>query len=490
MRFQYILVLFLVLVSTMSHLLYAQNNGDFNDFVNHASELRQLVVKLRSFHPLSGRLLSPEEWEENKKLSQVIQEDINNLSDQKNDLFSDGIPKYMVARSFLCGHDKLMENVEVLECINQYLKSCEFPMELECLLDIDFLLRIKRIQQGGYLRSQLLPLFSVNQGSPIEFDKLGADIQWARLMWFPNPPDNNCLVKIANLLKTLGYHNETCYAFMEATCIDPQARVFAMDSKQVLTPLSAVYWYEAADSAYRADEKRLGWNLLMKSAVFSDEETFEKVKKTAALWLYCEENNKPLPPPELFAIPGYHSSNQLTQYGMEEFEKEFGPDFNTRNRNYHELIQNLTWHNPRLRDAMLRRIGEPGLTEKEIRREAWDFIIDAYMKMNAHPRAWALVDEYPDEFEKPQELKKKIQDDWLDLVTPLIQTGKQMKAKSVQVYGQVLLRKESEDESGNTTFSYPVKPLDVTIPWAFPEGSVERAKQELQKALDEFKVKE
>jgi len=297
----------------------------------------------------------------------------------------------------------------------------------------------------------------------------------AHYPFFPDRGYNNQFAHLPYQFKTLGLYDKAWRSFYEH--IDPQKLTSTHHSDK---GEMAAHWYEAADCAYRAGEKRLGWNLLMKAAVFGNEETFEKVKTTAALWLYCEEYDRKLPPPELYAIP-QTNAGKTTYYSMDDYEKHLNSPYDRPNERKTRIldIEDRSWHNPRLRDAMLRRIGEPGLTEKEIRRECWDTIISGYKAMNAHPRAWALVDEYPREFVNPKKLKKELQDDWLDLVMPLIPFHEPeiLSVKSITVYGHQL---------------YPdgIDPLDVTIPWAFPEGSVERAKQELQKVLDELKAQE
>ena len=366
----------------------------------------------------------------------------------------------------------------MLELLLNNLKS---PMEEKTLgIAAGWTIRVVNPERGSRFFHPRMIIPIRGNGSPIEFDfkpgEIEETIHWRRIHYYPITLNYNHPLALPYQLKALGLYDKAWRSFFEH--ID-HGRFTESEN-------NAIYWYQAADCAYRAGEKRLGWNLLMKAAVFGDENTLERVKETATLWLDCEENNKELSPPELFAIPWYHSRGVKEEYGMKEFESYLGSIYDRpESRIIH--VKSSTWCNPRLRDAMLRRIGEPGLTEKEIRRECWDDIIGSYMRVNAHPRAWALIDEYPEEFENPDELKKKIQDDWLDLVGGLIKTGEQKQAKKVEVYGHVLLLKEGEDETGKAIYSYPVAPLDVTIPWAFPEGSVEKARQELRTILNEFR---
>lgn len=172
-----------------------------------------------------------------------------------------------------------------------------------------------------------------------------------------------------------------------------------------LSRYAAINWKHAADCAYLAGEKKLAWQLLMKAAVFGDESLFAEVKATAELWQSHEQSGKEIPRPEIL--------------------------------------------------------------QGDQRREAWVLLVNAYQSMNAHPRVWALIDEYPDEFDNPEKLKKAIQEDWLELTQKLIPTQKNSSIKSVTVYGYCL---------------YPdgVDPLTVEIPWAFSEGSIEKAKEEFR----------
>ena len=172
---------------------------------------------------------------------------------------------------------------------------------------------------------------------------------------------------------------------------------------------------EVAKYAYLDGEKKLGWQLLMNAAVFGNERLFTEVKKTAELWQLHEQAGEDLPRPEIL--------------------------------------------------------------QGNKRREAWGSIINAYQDMNAHPRAWMLVDEYPDEFENPQELKKNIQENWVRFTNMLLPDPEYIfedsLLESVTVYGYRL---------------YPdgVDPLTVEIPWAFSEGSIERAKEDFRQGAKEI----
>jgi hypothetical protein len=92
-------------------------------------------------------------------------------------------------------------------------------------------------------------------------------------------------------------------------------------------------------------------------------------------------------------------------------------------------------------------------------------------------------------FADVRDFKKQIQDDWeskIDRFATGIGGGS---IHLVEVYGNVLQQKTGEDNNGNAVFAYPVKPLDVKISWAFPEGSVERAKEERLNKLDNYEKK-
>ena len=106
-------------------------------------------------------------------------------------------------------------------------------------------------------------------------------------------------------------------------------------------------------------------------------------------------------------------------------------------------------------------------------------IVRSYMGVNAHPRAWALIDEYWADFDEPERLKKEVQDDWLNLIQRLSSRATSPGARII-VYGYEVLRVERA-EDGTVIEIRPHDPLDVKIPWIYPEGWHEAA----QKMLDE-----
>ncbi|MGD9128494.1 MAG: hypothetical protein PVH19_14045, partial [Planctomycetia bacterium] len=78
-----------------------------------------------------------------------------------------------------------------------------------------------------------------------------------------------------------------------------------------------------------------------------------------------------------------------------------------------------------------------------------------YMGLNAHPRAWMIIDQYPDQFEDPAKLRKEVQKDWLDL----LQVYQYPDFAYAKVYGYQI---------------YPLgDPLAVSIPWPFSKNTRE-----------------
>jgi hypothetical protein len=102
-------------------------------------------------------------------------------------------------------------------------------------------------------------------------------------------------------------------------------------------------------------------------------------------------------------------------------------------------------------------------------------IVERYQKMRAHPRAWLFIQEHKSEFDDPDGLIKKVQDDWLELIKRI---SNPRVSRKIVMYG-VQLYPDGAD------------PLSVEIPWAFPEGSLEKLKERLgelaKKAAEEEK---
>ena len=334
--------------------------------------------------------------------------------------------------------------------IRDYLTKITSPMELESLdlvkrqIPGEAFSQTERLS-AKYPKDIVVPF--CGRGSCFYRTELNARVSWSRPEFFPSSPyPDGESTDVPSALMSLGRYDKAWRSFCESLY------GLSRDVRGgVLGERAADYWFLASECAYRAGEERLGWNLLMKAGVFGDDALLERVKETAARRANGEASDV-------------------------------------------VLVQDVA--------------------DRETRHEHWNTVINGYVKMNAHPRAWELIDEYRDEFESPSKpwvlrkmhqktgpkkdeeftdadaLKMRIQDDWNDLLTGFIEGGKSLGGKWIEVYGQVLLQKTGEDENGDPVFAYPVKPLDATIPWAFPEGGVERAKAELLNKLDNYESSE
>ncbi|MDR0327462.1 MAG: hypothetical protein LBI05_04105, partial [Planctomycetaceae bacterium] len=161
-----------------------------------------------------------------------------------------------------------------------------------------------------------------------------------------------------------------------------------------------------AEDAYRAGKKDLAWSFLMLASVFDEEQFFEPAMEMAQLWIDIEAGNAQLPEAEIAT----------------------------------------------------------GAERKQLFLE----IVERYQKINAHPRAWLFIQENKDEFDDADALIKKVQDDWLELVTMITQPRI---AVRIVMYG-VQLYPDGAD------------PLSVSIPWPFPEGGLEKVKEQLGKLAE------
>lgn len=54
--------------------------------------------------------------------------------------------------------------------------------------------------------------------------------------------------------------------------------------------------------------------------------------------------------------------------------------------------------------------------QRNTRKNKFLEIINAYQELNIHPRAWALIDEFPEEFDTPDVLKSELQSDWVRIL--------------------------------------------------------------------------
>jgi len=243
----------------------------------------------------------------------------------------------------------------------------------------------------------------------------GAKIQWEQSYWCP---DLYALTNVvSDTFHDLGYYDKAWRSYLELAYFNKNPHL--LNSKKYDdTPLSsknAHNWYSAAENAYRAGEHNLAWGLLLKAAVFGDEKLHEQALNTAKQWVDVETGNAELPKQKLLAS-----------------------------------------------DERKKKLKE---------------IVMVYKEMNAHPRAWAIIDEYKDEFDDPEGLKKEIQDDWIDLVDMLCGS-----AIRVVLYGYELLRTDVA-EDGTTIKVRPYAPLDVTIPWIYPDGWREDAQKMLNEEM-------
>ena len=226
---------------------------------------------------------------------------------------------------------------------------------------------------------------------------------------------------LGNTFQELGCYDKAWKVLCEDNYLFNQDYVF-FEKRYKPALLHAHYWYSAAECAYRAGKRDLAWGFLMKAAVFGNEQLYEQTIETAKLWHNVEAGTAELPQPE-------------------------------------------------------------PLTPEE-RKEKFKEIVMAYKNMNAHPRAWAVIDEYKHEFDDPEGLKKEIQYDWLDLTNRLCNPSI---ARRVILYGYELLRVEVA-EDGTRTEIRPFQPLDVKIPWIYPEGWKETAQKMLDEEMEKLGV--
>jgi len=190
----------------------------------------------------------------------------------------------------------------------------------------------------------------------------------------------------------------------------------------------APLWLEVAECIYRFGNRDLAWVYLMKVGVFGSEQHLEQVKEIATFWIEREEKGIGLPEQE-----------QLTQ--------------------------------------------------KE-RQEIAQGIVNAYLPWNAHPRAWAFIKQYPENFEDPEQAIREVQDAWLAVINPLLDSAKSFVSFVNADWSEHFPEGHvfPEQYASLVVFNqqlYPdgIDPLDVTIPWAFSGDSVERARATLLEAF-------
>ena len=101
--------------------------------------------------------------------------------------------------------------------------------------------------------------------------------------------------------------------------------------------------------------------------------------------------------------------------------------------------------------------------EDNEKEEIWGEIIGLYRKINAHPRAWALVEEFAEHFQNPHTLKEEIQQEWLALVESW-----KYRSRKIILYGQEVW------PHGD--------PLAATIPWPCSDEAIIKAQKILKEA--------
>ncbi|MDR2644093.1 MAG: hypothetical protein LBC74_15030, partial [Planctomycetaceae bacterium] len=117
------------------------------------------------------------------------------------------------------------------------------------------------------------------------------------------------------------------------------------------------FYLRAANNAYRAGNKKLGWSFLMYAATLEDEQSFEKAMQLAKLWIDVEASKKEL-------------SEQKIQTGDE-------------------------------------------------RKKTFLRIVEHYKKRQLHSRAWLFIQEHKNEFDDADNLIKKVQNDWITFIKSL-----------------------------------------------------------------------
>ena len=229
--------------------------------------------------------------------------------------------------------------------------------------------------------------------------------------------------EVSSLFRDLGDYDKAWRASLESAYFDKSPNLSDRSrngDRNVLSTKNAVRWHDAAESAYRAGERDLAWGFLMKAAVFGDERLYATTLETAKLWIDVEDGTTELPKPEL-------------------------------------------------------------LTPEERKRKFKEIVL-VYKNMNIHPRAWAIIDEYWEEFDDPDGLKKEIQDDWLELTNLLFYAATRAPVGVIVLYGYNLLVIGGVAEDGTRLEIRQHDPLDVKIPWIYPDGWQENT----QKMHDEI----
>ena len=84
---------------------------------------------------------------------------------------------------------------------------------------------------------------------------------------------------------------------------------------------------------------------------------------------------------------------------------------------------------------------KPGITAKPvaagIKRKALLRAVQLYAEMNAHPRAWALIDANRDVFENPDRLRKEVEEKWLAVVKDVSRAANKVTLYGHEVYPKI-----------------------------------------------------
>ena len=102
----------------------------------------------------------------------------------------------------------------------------------------------------------------------------------------------------------------------------------------------------------------------------------------------------------------------------------------------------------------------PAPVDPAVKREVLTRAVRLYAEMNAHPRAFTLIDENRDAFEDPDGLRREIEEQWLAVVEDVSRD-----AEKVTLYG---LQVHPEGD-----------PLKVRIPWALSDEALSHVREQL-----------
>ena len=296
------------------------------------------------------------------------------------------------------------------------------------------------------LHESIFPLRTVGR---FHSGSVHMDIHWARNP-FPNQePLTFHPLSLAQMFSNLGLYDLAWRAQLE--------RPFDMEMQDFPgTMVPIPYHFPAANDAYRAGRKELAWSLLMNAAVFDHEHFFEPAMTTAQLWLDIEAGIAELPEAE-------PPKTAFEQYEERRVATEIIPA--AIPIGFEESAATVEAELP-----------QPEITQEEKRKMLFLAIVNRYQHgtgnffrghdaMNAHPRAWRFIEEHKHEFDDPEELIKRVQEHWLENVVNRLRRN--VFDGRLVLYGVQLVPDVGND------------PLAIELPWAFPEGGIERLKVRL-----------